>query len=147
MSNYTKILLATDFSEISAQTVEKAREVALAFKSELCLLHVVEPLPFVDSGYGEGLPFDINLTEQMLKAAQTRLETLAESLNVSKANQWVEIGSPKAEIVRIASEQEIDLIVIGTHGRHGIGLLLGSTAASVIHHASCDVLTVRLKDA
>jgi len=58
----------------------------------------------------------------------------------------VEIGNPKAEIVRVASEKDIDLIVIGTHGRHGIGLLLGSTATGVIHHAHCDVLTVRLKE-
>jgi universal stress protein A len=59
--------------------------------------------------------------------------------------RWIEMGSPKAEIIRIAREQRVDLIVLGSHGRHGLSLLLGSTASSVIHHAECDVLAVRLQ--
>ena len=58
----------------------------------------------------------------------------------------MEIGSPKAEIIRIAEDMGADLIVVGSHGRHGIALLLGSTAASVVHHAKCDVLAVRLRE-
>jgi universal stress protein A len=83
----------------------------------------------------------------MVEAAKLRLGRLAEDLAVPGERQWVEVGSPKAEIVRVAAEQNFDLIVIGTHGRHGIGVLLGSTASSVIHHADCDVLVVRLRDA
>jgi len=56
----------------------------------------------------------------------------------------VEIGVPKREIVRIAGEQGADLIVIGSHGRHGLQLLLGSTANGVLHLAKCDVLAVRV---
>ena len=55
-------------------------------------------------------------------------------------------GVPGQEIVRIAEQEHIDLIVVGSHGRHGLALLLGSTANSVLHHAGCDVMAVRLHD-
>ena len=56
------------------------------------------------------------------------------------------MGSPKTEIVRVANEHKVDLIIVGSHGRHGLALLLGSTANGVLHHATCDVLAVRLRD-
>lgn len=146
MSQYRNILVAVDFSEFSGQMVERAANVVAGFAGELSLLHVVEPLPMSDPGYGVILPYDIDFTEQMVEVAQQRLEKLGNSLGIPKERQWVEVGSPKAEIVRMADENNIDLIVIGTHGRHGIGLLLGSTASSVVNHAGCDVLTIRLKN-
>jgi len=147
MANYKSILLAIDFSEFSAQTVARAALLAEKFGSQLAILHVVEPLPVTDPSYGAIFPLDFDLTGQMLESASERLEKIAENLAIPKDLQWIEVGNPKAEIVRVANEKAIDLIVIGTHGRHGIGLLLGSTASSVIHHAACDVLTVRLADA
>lgn len=147
MSSYAKILLATDFSEFSKQTAERALEIAARFGGELSLLHVVEPAPIGDPVYGVMMPFDFDLTGQMVEAARIRLAKEAGQLGIPKDRQWVEVGSPKAEIVRVAEEQNIDLIVIGTHGRQGIRVLLGSTAASVVNHAACDVLTVRLRDA
>jgi len=146
MSSYGKILLATDFSEFSGQTAERALEVAGRFGGELSLLHVVEPAPISDPVYGVVMPFEFDLTGEMVEAARARLAKLADSLGIPGERQWVEVGNPKAEIVRAAEEHAIDLIVIGTHGRHGIGLLLGSTASSVVNHAGCDVLTVRLRD-
>ncbi len=145
MAIYRKILLATDFSEFSGQTAARAAEMAGRFEAELSILHVVEPPPISDPGSGVIFPFDFDFTEQMVEGARERMAKLAGGLGIPKERQWVEVGSPKAEIVRAAAEQNFDLIVIGTHGRHGISLLLGSTAASVIHHAGCDVLTVRLK--
>jgi len=56
------------------------------------------------------------------------------------------MGSPKTEIIRVAQENGVDLIVVGSHGRHGLALLLGSTANGVLHYAPCDVLAVRLQD-
>jgi universal stress protein A len=145
MSDYQKILLATDLLDATGHTAVQASKMAAKFNAELSILHVVEPPPMGDPGYGMIPTLDLDLTEQMLETARERLATLAESLSVPAERQWVEVGSPKNEIVRYAEEHGIDLIVTGTHGRHGIGLLLGSTAASVIHHAGCDVLTVRLK--
>ncbi len=55
-------------------------------------------------------------------------------------------GVPGQEIVRLAEQEQIDLIIVGSHGRHGLALLLGSTASNVLHHAKCDVLAIRLQD-
>jgi universal stress protein A len=57
------------------------------------------------------------------------------------------VGSPKTEILGLAEEKSTDLIVVGSHGRHGLGVLLGSTATSLLNHARCDILAVRLTDA
>ncbi|MFM8332274.1 MAG: universal stress protein [Candidatus Methylumidiphilus sp.] len=147
MANYQRILLATELFAADSKTARQAIELAGRFGAELGVIHVVEPPPLGDSAYGVIMPFDFDLTRQMLEGAQQRLAELAGQWGIPQARQWVEVGSPKAEIVRVAAEQNMDLIVIGTHGRHGFGVLLGSTAASVVHHAGCDVLTVRLRDA
>ena len=55
-------------------------------------------------------------------------------------------GVPKQEIIHIADQEQVDLIVVGSHGRHGLSLLLGSTANSVLHYAKCDVMAIRLRD-
>jgi len=142
---YRQILLAVDFSEHGEQVIQRAHDLAKKYEARLNIIHVVEDMPIMDSSYGPIVPFDIDLTDQMMDAAQKRLAEIADRLAIPQDRRWVEIGSPKAEIIRIAKEQQVDLIVIGSHGRHGIGLLLGSTAASVIHHAECDVLAVRLQ--
>lgn len=147
MEAYRHILLATDFSEHSQQVAGRAKDLAQRYQAKLSLLHVVENLPIGDAAYGPIVPFDIDLTEQMLEAGRQRIDNLGETLSVPENQRWVEVGSPKGEIIRVAEEQNVDLIVIGSHGRHGIGLLLGSTASSVIHHARCDVLAVRLREA
>ncbi|HYE34277.1 universal stress protein [Methylocaldum sp.] len=142
---YRRILLAADFSEHGEQVIQRAHDLAKKYNAGLDIVHVVENMPIMDSSYGPIVPFDIDLTDQMVDAAQKRLAEIADRLAIPQDRRWVEIGSPKVEIIRIAKEQQVDLIVIGSHGRHGIGLLLGSTAASVIHHAECDVLAVRLQ--
>lgn len=144
MKGYQHILMATDFSEGAPHAGQRAVELAQHYRADLTLLHVVESFPIVDSTYGPIMPFEIDLTEQMVAAARTRIDALGEQLSVPPERRLVEVGSPKVEIVRIADEQGVDLIVVGSHGRHGVGLLLGSTASSVIHHAGCDVLAVRL---
>ena len=142
---YRRILLAADFSEHGEQVIQRAHDLAKKYNAGLDIVHVVENMPIMDSSYGPIVPFDIDLTDQMVDAAQKRPAEIADRLAIPQDRRWVEIGSPKVEIIRIAKEQQVDLIVIGSHGRHGIGLLLGSTAASVIHHAECDVLAVRLQ--
>ena len=143
---YQHILVATDFSEFSERVTGRARDLAERYLAELSIIHVVENLPIMDSSFGPITPLDTDFTEQMLQTARKRLDELADRLSVPESRRWLELGSPKAEIIRVAAEQTADLIVLGSHGRHGIGLLLGSTASSVIHHARCDVLAVRLLD-
>ena len=78
-------------------------------------------------------------------AARAQLEDLARTIDVEVTDVHVKIGGPALEIRQGAENLEVDLIVIGTHGRHGLGLLLGSTANGVLHGVKCDVLTVRIK--
>jgi len=82
----------------------------------------------------------------LMAGAKKRLTKLAEKLAVTEDRLWLEMGSPKTEIIRVAEENKVDLIVVGSHGRHGLALLLGSTANGVLHHATCDVLAVRLQE-
>ena len=81
-----------------------------------------------------------------MEAGKRQLSQLSEKLDIPADNQWLEFGNPVHDIVRMAEEQQIDLIIIGSHGRHGIRRLLGSTANGVLHHATCDVLAVRLTE-
>ncbi|AEF98677.1 universal stress protein [Methylomonas methanica] len=145
MNNYKHILLAVDFSEHGKQVSSKALDMAQRNQSKLSLVHVVENLPITDAAYGP-IPFDVDLTQEWLDASKERLGKLGAELGVPAEQQWLEMGSAKMEIVRVAEENAVDLIVVGSHGRHGLALLLGSTANGVLHHAKCDVLAVRLTD-
>lgn len=144
MQAYSHILVATDFSDHSASVGQRALDIAGRYGAALTLLHVVESLPIVDSTYGPVMPFEIDLTDQLVEAARQRMLRQGGELGVAEASRLIELGSPKLEIVRVAQERGVDLIVLGSHGRHGVKLLLGSTASSVIHHATCDVLAVRI---
>lgn len=146
MSIYQHVLLAADFFEHGDQVAEKARRIAQQNNAQLSLVHVVDNLPITDPAYGPIIPFDVDLTQELLDTTKKRLRELGEKLNVTEDRQWLEMGSPKLEIVRVAEENHVDLIVVGSHGRHGFALLLGSTANGVLHHAKCDVLAVRLSD-
>ena len=146
MENYKHILLAVDFYENSETVTNKAEDLDKKYQAKLSIVHVVDSLPITDAGYGTDIPFNMDLTAELMAGAKTRLVKLAERLGVPEDRLYLEMGSPKTEIIRIAEEKKIDLIVIGSHGRHGLGLLLGSTANGVLHHASCDVLAIRLQD-
>jgi len=146
MENYKHILLAVDFYENSETVTNKAEDLAKKYQAKLSIVHVVDSLPITDAAYGTDIPFNMDLTAELMAGAKTRLVKLAEKLGVPEDRLSLEMGSPKTEIIRIAEEKKVDLIVLGSHGRHGFGLLLGSTANGVLHHASCDVLAVRLQD-
>lgn len=145
-SHYQHILIAADFSEHNKLVCEKAASLAQLHHAKLSICHVVEDFPLTDFAYEPMISVDIDMREALLKAGKEQLEKLAEPLNIPEQQQWVECGSPGHDIVRIADENGVDLIVIGSHGRHGIKLLLGSTANAVLHHANCDVLAARLQD-
>jgi universal stress protein A len=146
MAEYTHILLAVDFFDQTQRVAERAKALAETYKAKLSLIHVVDNMPLPDVGYGLDIAYDVDLTGEMIAAAKQKLADLAQKLGVITGDIWVEMGSPKIEITRIAQEYQVDLIVVGSHGRHGLALLLGSTSNGVLHHANCDVLAVRLQD-
>ena len=141
MAIYSHILAATDFSPGSEQVAEKASQLAKASNAKLTLIHVVEYLGFTYTPEFP-IPDDPALEQQLVESAEKRLAELAQKLGDAKAH--VVTGSPKHEICRIAEESDIDLIIVGSHGRHGLQLLLGSTANGVLHMAPCDVLAVHI---
>ncbi|MCF8007319.1 MAG: universal stress protein [Methylovulum sp.] len=142
--HYKQILLALDFLENDDIVTERALQVVQQFSCKLSIIHVVESVPVVDMGYGAEIPYNMDLMTELMTSAKHKLEQIAQQLGITEAECWLEVGSPKQEIIRVAEENKIDLIVVGSHGRHGLALLLGSTANSVLHHAPCDVLAVKL---
>ena len=146
MSNYQHILIAADFSNHSQLVCDKARQIAERNNAKLSICHIVEDFPITDFAYEPMISVDIDMRDALLESANKQTLALADNLNIAVDNQWVQFGSPNHDIVQIAQENDVDLIVVGSHGRHGIQLLLGSTANGVLHHAKCDVLAVRLHD-
>ncbi|HEX5340176.1 MAG TPA: universal stress protein [Gammaproteobacteria bacterium] len=141
MGAYRNVLIAVDLSDDSAAVVRRGLEVADGAK--LSLLHVLEFIP-VDPAGEALLPPPVDIEGELLLSARQRLDTLCNSLGLEAVPHRVEVGSIKAEIVRIAGEEQADLLVLGSRERHGLALLLGSTEKSVLHKVSCDVLAVRL---
>ncbi len=140
MSQYTRILVAVDLSEDTAQVAQRA--MAIANNAELHLIHVIEPLSFA---YGGDIPMDFSgIQDEIQQQATQQLQRFAENNGIDATHQHIVLGRPEVEIHAKAEELGADLIVVGSHGRHGLGLLLGSTANGVLHGASCDVLAVRV---
>ena len=144
MTGYKKILLALDLSEHNDVLCGKGAELSRLYDADISYIHVVEPV-LLDMPYDVIPAESIELEQELVKNSHARLAEYSRKYNVPADNLLVETGSSKSEILRIADEQDIDLIIVGSHGRHGFSLLLGSTANAVIHGASCDVLAVRLK--
>ncbi len=144
MSTYQKILLALDLSNESEQLKNKAQQIAKENNAALYVVHVIEPLSFA---YGGDIPMDLtSIQEQLDEHARQKLKKYCDSLEHPVAGQLIITGNTETEIHRLADEHGIDLIIVGSHGRHGISLLLGSTANGVLHGAKCDVLAIRIQN-
>jgi universal stress protein A len=147
MEAYKHIMIAIDFSESADQVIDRAVDIAKQSNATISLLHVVDHLPPLGFGEEPLIAPDWMIPEQqLLEEAKKSLHNFANKHSLQKREQSVTLGTPHIEVVRIAEEKKIDLIVVGSHGRHGVRLLLGSTANGVLHHAKCDVLAVRVKD-
>ena len=142
MSLYKHILVAIDLSDEADDVLEKAKSLAESNQSRLTLVHVVEPLSVA---YGSDIPLDLtSLQDEITQQAKERIAKLADNIHLDKGEQHVVYGRPEREVHRIAQESDVDLIVVGSHGRHGLALILGSTSTSILHGACCDVLAVRV---
>ncbi|MDO6452155.1 universal stress protein [Neptunomonas phycophila] len=143
MGVYSNILLAVDLSDESDQLIEKTRAIARNNDATVTVLHVIEPLSFA---YGGDVPMDLTtVQDQLNEHARNNLAAFTKKLDFPVADQMVLVGHTETEIHRIAEAKNCDLIVVGSHGRHGLALLLGSTANSVLHGAPCDVLAIRIE--
>ncbi len=142
MSSYNTILLATDLSDEADAVAEKAVSLSKVNDAQLHIMHVIEPLSFA---YGGDIPMDFSgIQNEIQKQAETQMSEFAARFGVSSDRQYIVVGRPENEIHALTEQLSADLIVVGSHGRHGIALLLGSTANGVLHGATCDVLAVRV---
>ncbi len=142
MSEYRKILVAVDLSEESTQVAKRAQAIASHGNADLHLIHVIEPLSFA---YGGDIPMDFSgIQDEIQQQATQQLERFAEQNSIDHDHQHIVLGRPEVEIHATAEDIGADLIVVGSHGRYGLALLMGSTANGVLHGATCDVLAVRV---
>lgn len=147
MARYNKVLLALDFHGDNKEIIEKGQELANANGAELFLIHVNEPLAVAYAADGMNWSDQVvSLEASLRKEAQKKMGEVAKELGVGSDNCIVREGKPSSEIHRAVEEHDIDLIVMGTHGQSGLQLLLGSTANSVLHGVTCDVLAIRVGD-
>lgn len=147
-----KILVPTDFSDESYNALRQALELARQFSSDVLLIHVVEPIhPYPVTGlssYPIDLPPDPifemrgeagKLLEQLKLEAKTKTSIPVETV--------LRVGRAYDQIIQVARDSEVDLIVISTHGYTGLKhVLLGSTAERVVRHAPCPVMVVRARE-
>lgn len=141
-----RILAAVDFSDVTETVVRHGAELARAFGAELVLCHVVDRAGFLAQlpPNGEGF-LPPNLPQLQEDYAREQVASLKAALGLQDLPLEIGHGTPYAEVVRIATEGNFDLILVGTHGRGAIShVLLGSCAERVVRHGPCPVLTIRI---
>jgi len=143
MRDYKKILVAVDVTDGSEKIAERARDVAQRYGAEIILLHVVEYVPV--EPMGEALLPAVQIEGELIERAKVRIAELAARTGIEQAERLVHAGNIKSELVRIAQERGVDLIVLGSRERHGVSILFNFTEDTVLHAAPCDVLAVRLQ--
>lgn len=142
MSFYKHILVAIDLSDDAGYVLEKAKNIAELNGARITMVHVVEPLSVA---YGSDIPLNVTtLQAEITEHAKERISALAEKIKIDHGEQYIVYGRPEKEVHRIAETSDVDLIIVGTHGRHGLALILGSTSTSILHGSCCDVLAIRV---
>ena len=143
MAGYRKLLVLLDLSDDSHEIVNAIHKLVRDPTAAIVLLHVVDFVPV--EPMGESLMPGVEIEEELMKRSQEKLQALAATLGLDGAGLRVEAGNTKAEILRVAEEEKPDLIVLGSHERHGLAILINLTEDTVLHAAHCDVLAVRLR--
>lgn len=145
MDLYKHILIAIDLHpNFDQKTIIRAMAIARENSAKISIIHAIEHINAY--GVAEAYSAVLDVEEQMSEEAKKELAEIGNKFGIPSENQYTEIGSPKSVILSKAEELNADLIVVGSHGRHGWQLLLGSTATAVLHHAKCDVLAIRIHE-
>ena len=141
MREYKKILACLDLTDGSERIAERAKDLAGRCGAQIILLHVVEYVPV--EPMGEALLPAVQVEGELVERATKRIAELAARTGLDAAERLVHAGNIKSEVVRIAQERGIDLIVLGSRERHGLSIMFNQTEDTVLHAAPCDVLAVR----
>ncbi|TAN42191.1 MAG: universal stress protein [Nitrospirae bacterium] len=143
-----KIMFATDFSEGSLHALPYAVDMAKQYGARLYLVHVMYDVAKTAGWYVPHTSMDA-VYQDIEKSAKSELEKcfIDEMRGFKEVERVVLKGIPYEEVCNFATENKIDMIVLGTHGRRGIDrMLFGSTAEQVVRNAPCPVLSVRLPE-
>ena len=143
MISLKKVLCPIDHSDCSKEALKYAVSLAMKDEAKLLLLHVIDIRSFSEGldAMSKPLPDEETLEQLRVKLLDCIPEEIRDDMDVEAI---VTQGIPFAEIISVAKEKEIDMIVIGSHGRTGIShMMLGSVSEKVIRKAPCPVLTVR----
>jgi universal stress protein A len=143
MARYKKLLVLLDLSEDSEQVAVAGRDLAAHSNATVVVLHVVEFVPV--EPLGESLMPTVQIEDELMNRSRARLEEFIARLGLTNTRGRVEAGNTKSEILRVAEEEKVDLIILGSRERHGLAILVNFTEDTVLHAAHCDVLAVRLK--
>ncbi len=142
MSNYKTVIVAIDINAEHENIIKRALSICPSVEG-IHLTYIPLPTVYIQP-YLYGIDYsDIDDSNRVEKARE-KLDVIARKFGISEQNVYLKTGNPAEEIKQYANDLCADLIVIGTHGRSGIKLLLGSTANSVLHGAKQDVLAVRV---
>ena len=147
MKAFKKVLVVIDLEHEASSVIEKA----LAISDEYTFLEVLYVVtPLTDALYANGLGLVSpmievdSLQQEAISSANIRLKQLISPFSDQNISAEVLVGDTVHTIVSEAKTRSADIIVLGSHGKKGLQLLLGSTASGVLHHAHCDTLSVRL---
>ena len=142
--SYQNILCVTDFSKYANAAYLRGTEIAKLYNAKLTLLHVVEYFP-EDRSNIQIAPENVDPKEYREEQALSLMSEQIQSSKYNNVNKVVLFSthSAKQEIIHYAKKQKNDLIIVASHGHHGIGAILGSTANAISQSSLCDVLIIR----
>ena len=148
MVQVKKMAFSTDFSENADQAFDLAFDLAKKYGAQMFLVHVVPPLVFPSPTMEEFISEQPNyqFIEQVSQRSIEQMESRYVQRMGDYRNHQVRVlsGHPASELLNFIDEEQLDLIVMGTHGFTGLAhFFLGSTAEKVVRRANCSVLTVR----
>ena len=144
MSNYKKILVAIDINAQYEKVIQKALTLCESPKY-VNLVYIPLPSLYLQP-YLYGMEYNVIDDTERMTRVQKQLEDIAKKFGISKKHVFFKTGYPADEIKQFADDIDADIIVIGTHGRSGFKLILGSTANAVLHGVKRDILAVRIHD-
>lgn len=137
-----RIMVPIDFSDGSTRALRHARELALTYGAEIVALHAIEEV-VLPMAYGMA-PKQVDAEAVRPNVERALADLLSEHVGVEHARAEIRVGYPPQEILDAIDEEEIDWVVMGTHGRQGLNrLLMGSVAERIVRHAPCPVLTLQ----
>ena len=124
-SLYRHILVGLDLSDETPQVLSKALQIARTYNAQLSVAHVLEPIAFA---YGGDMPLDISEVQtQQVQRAESELQELIKNIDYPIAQEHVLVGQPASELHYLAEQEDVDLIIVGSHGRKGFALSLRGT--------------------